>query len=41
MAVSQQAQKHLKADSVVPKQKPSMALKRAKRDPIGQKLCVV
>jgi len=31
--------RHPKADSVVQKLKPSMALKRAKRDPIGQQLC--
>jgi len=37
----QQAPRHPKADSVVPKLKPSMALKRAKRDQIGLRLCAV
>jgi len=33
-------QRHPKADNVVPKPKPSTAMKRAKRDPIGLLLCV-
>jgi hypothetical protein len=39
MVVHQQAPRHPKADSVVLKLKPSMAMKRAKRDPIGLRLC--
>ena len=33
--------RHPKADSVVRRLKPSMAMKRDKRDPIGLLLCVV
>jgi hypothetical protein len=40
MVEHQQAPRHPKADSVVPKPKPSTAMKRAKRDPIGLMLCV-
>jgi len=40
MVVLQLAPRHQKAESVVPRLKPFTAMKRAKRDLIGQKLCV-
>jgi hypothetical protein len=40
MAEPQLDLRRLKADSVAPRLKPSTAMKRAKREPKGQKVCV-